>query len=161
MNSNHSLYAVTDMLVLNEKTKTWCKLPYPGHPRGCPNYGKKDICPPRAPDVRDVFDFNMHLSFVVVRFDLEAHVQKMHERLPHWSERQCRNLLYWQSSVTGTLKSTVKDLFRDGSITTYVPEAMGVDVFETCKRLGIPIERNPVKYVHKVALVGRPKNETR
>jgi hypothetical protein len=42
---------------------------------------------------------------------------------------------------------------------TYVPEAMGVDVFETCFRLGVPIERSPIKYVHKIALVGRSKRK--
>jgi hypothetical protein len=40
---------------------------------------------------------------------------------------------------------------------SFIPEAMGVDVFETCKVIGLPIERNPQHYVHKIALVGRPK----
>jgi hypothetical protein len=160
-----SLYVVTDKLVVNPETKVWCKLPYPGHPNGCPNYGKKDVCPPRAPGVKEFFDFSLSLFFVVVKFDLEEHVKKMHERLPHWSERQCRNLLYWQPSVMKKLRGLVDDTFHlpDMNVfndkVTYVPEAMGVDVFETCFRLGVPIERSPIKYVHKIALVGRSKRK--
>jgi hypothetical protein len=26
-----------------------CRLPYPNHPKGCPNYGKRALCPPKAP----------------------------------------------------------------------------------------------------------------
>lgn len=73
-----SLHVIDDKLVVNEKAKTWCCLPYPDHPKGCPNYGKSPLCPPQAPDVREYFDFDLHLYFVVVKFDLQAHVDKMH-----------------------------------------------------------------------------------
>lgn len=165
----NSLYVVTDNLILNEKAKIWCKLPYPSHPHGCPNYGKKDICPPRAPDVRDVLDFNESMFFVVIRFDIGEHARRMKEKHPGWTDRQAHCLLYWQPKVVKALHEEVgRRAFVVDSlsnkithIVTYVPEAMGVDVFGTCKLLGIPIERNPIKYVHKVALVGRPRNETR
>jgi len=53
------------------------------------------------------------------------------------------------------LREKVEGLFvGDNFKVTYIPEAMGVDVFETCKNVGIPIERNPQHYVHKIAMVG-------
>ena len=37
----------------------WCMLPYPNHPKGCPNHGQKSHCPPFAPIAYDFFDFNI------------------------------------------------------------------------------------------------------
>ncbi|KKK81159.1 hypothetical protein LCGC14_2816310, partial [marine sediment metagenome] len=30
---------VTNDLIIDHRAREWCKLPYPNHPRGCPNYG--------------------------------------------------------------------------------------------------------------------------
>jgi len=54
------------------------------------------------------------------------------------------------------LKRVVEEEYPNCKV-TYIPEAMGVNVFETCKKLDIPIERYPIRYVHKIALVERPK----
>ena len=31
-----------------KRTRLWCQLPYPNHPKGCPNYSKNPNCPPLA-----------------------------------------------------------------------------------------------------------------
>jgi len=82
----------------------------------------------------------------------------MKEKLPHWTERQCRNLLYWQPTVKKELRRVVEEEYPDCKV-TYIPEAMGVNVFLTCQKLGIPIERNPQHYVHKIAMVERVKRQ--
>ncbi len=48
-------------LVTSPNTGAWCRLPYPGHTNGCPNYNNAAACPPVAPQVRDFFDLEKPL----------------------------------------------------------------------------------------------------
>ena len=36
-------------VVVDYRARDWCRLPYPDHPRGCPNFGRRADCPPMAP----------------------------------------------------------------------------------------------------------------
>ena len=91
-------------IVISEEARNglWCTLPYPNHKKGCPNYGKKDYCPPFAPRFEDITIDPYYL--VIETFNLEKHANRMRERHPKWTERQCRNLLYWQGGVRKRLK---------------------------------------------------------
>ena len=40
-----------------------------------------------------------------------------------------------------------------------IPEANGVDIFKTCKNLGIILDRNPQKIIWKVMIIGKPLTE--
>jgi hypothetical protein len=40
----------------------------------------------------------------------------------------------------------------------YKPEGNGVNVFETCRKIGLILERNPKKFVWKVAIIGKKLN---
>ena len=148
---------LTNKLRINLKARDWCRLPYPDHPHGCPNYGKKDVCPPTAPLITDFIDVSDQVGLVYVRFDLEAWAAKMKKRHMNWSERQCRNLLYWQGAVNAYLYTKLLSFTPIDRIYTMCPEAMGVNIISTLKRAGVPIELKPKKYVHKVALFGFPK----
>lgn len=134
----------------------WCKLPYPNHPRGCPNYGKKKTCPPNSKSFEDLV---RPPFFLVIRpFNLEAHARRMKERHPEWSDRQCRNLLYWQKKVDKELREEATAFIEsrdDDLVLLETPEANGVDVFKTCKNVGIILERNPRKIVKKIMIVGK------
>ncbi|MCJ7771009.1 hypothetical protein MUP37_05465, partial [Candidatus Bathyarchaeota archaeon] len=44
-----------------------------------------------------------------------------------------------------------------GYVLVEVPEATGVQVFETCELAGIFLERNPQKIVWKAMIIGRKK----
>ena len=48
------LLDVTGTLVIDGQTRESCRLPYPGHPHGCPNYGRGDECPPKVSVVSEV-----------------------------------------------------------------------------------------------------------
>lgn len=148
----------TGRLVINMKAREWCKLPYPGHPKGCPNYGKKAICPPRIHTVDRVFDLEGPHWFVIEEFDLGAHAKRMKGKNPEWSERQCRCVLYWQAGVKKRLRERTKFemVGRPGTISTDCPEAMGINVILTLRRLGVPIKTKPNQTVYKVALMGYP-----
>ncbi len=144
-----------DHLCVDLKTREWCKLPYPGHPKGCPNYNKKNICPPIVGIVDDIFDLSKPHWFAIVKFDLKAHVDRMLLKHPNWSEKQCRCVLYWQQTVNKNLREYSEKFVSEmpGTIYTTCPEAMGVHVFYTFKKLGLEIKRNP-DIVNKVALIG-------
>lgn len=144
-------------VIIDYRSRAWCKLPYPNHPKGCPNLGKKDSCPPEA----SLFERMVKPPFtlVAVRFDLGAHTRRMKERHPDWSDRRARCLLYWQKKVNKRLKEVCERAFSDieNVKILYSPEANGVHVFGTCRNIGLILERNPKKIVWKVAIIGIKK----
>jgi predicted metal-binding protein len=148
-----------DKLVVQEAVRDWCMKPYPGHPRGCPNYGRRGCCPPAAPMLGEFFDLSKSVCFVIAKFDLAEHAADMRRRHPHLSERQARCCLYWQNRVRKELrKATCKLMVHSGySAITDIPEAMGLNLFRTMHNLGFKLERNPKQYVHKIAMLGATK----
>ena len=97
----------------------------------------------------------------IVRFDLGEHAREMLRKHPDMTDRQTRNVLYWQSSVNKQLAEhaqwVINEYFGHGyAIFTICPEAMGVQVIKTAQRSGLPIEPRPRDMVHKIALVGYP-----
>lgn len=143
-------------LRINYKAREWCKLPYPDHPKGCPNYGKKPTCPEQAPLIEDFIDLSKPKIIIAVEFDLAHHIGKMRSRHPDWSDRQLRCLLYWQGSVNKELRLLIKAVQGLNGLLkiTTCPEAMGVNVIETAKRVGLPIELKPQSKVFKIAIGG-------
>lgn len=148
--------------VLDERAcGEWCRLPYPGHPRGCPNYGKKDGCPPDARSLSDLLVGGGPVWAVWNRFDLAAHAARMLERHSGWSRRQARCVLYWQPGARKQLRVRIQDWlgrFRLGGPWQLVgnPEAAGVDVSATMKQVGLHLLWPPERYAYQIVLVGRP-----
>lgn len=138
-------------IVTTNCTDKWCKLPYPNHKKGCPNYGKKE-CPPKASFFENII--SPPFKLIAVRFDLEEHAKKMKEKHPDWSDKKARCLLYWQKGVDKKLKQECEKI-ADNNIILYRPEAHGVNLFATCKNIGLVLEKNPKKYVWKMAIIGK------
>jgi hypothetical protein len=138
---------------IRARNGTWCSSPYPGHKRGCPNIKKG--CLRKTPDFAEFPARNWYA--VIEEFDLAAHAKKMKEAHPDWSERQCRNPLYWQGGVRKRLrdKAAACAIVHNGDYILEIPEACGVDVFATMAKVGIVLERVPQKVI-KVMLVGTP-----
>ncbi|MFB6215773.1 MAG: hypothetical protein ABEJ72_02225 [Candidatus Aenigmatarchaeota archaeon] len=148
-----------DELVINRDAKKWCNLPYPDHEDGCPNYGEKEVCPPNAPDIEEFIDMDREKWFVVGKFDIGKFEERMGERHPDWSSKKKRCNLYWQKSVKKKIRNVVEEFkaSKDGEfVSTELPEALGVQVFATARNMGIPIKKDPDKYIYKISLVGRP-----
>jgi len=161
------IIGVTNQLVFDKRTREWCKMPYPGHPKGCPNYDTRDTCPPRAPMVYDYFDLSKPHWFAIVRFDLATYAAGLKEKHPDWSDKKCRCCRYWQNTPRKELreiagpfinkmnfKSNFSEIDNDLFGFHLIPEAMGVNVFRTCRRIGISLRKTPKEIVHKVALIG-------
>lgn len=158
------IYKINEILEIDHRCRGYCTKPYPGHPKGCPNFFKHSECPPKIDVVENIFDLNKDLFFIIEEFDLKTHTEKMKLKHPEWSSSQLKNLLYWQGGVRKKLKEkTIKFIQeKDNSmIYTLLPEAMGVMVINTALKLGIPIEIRPKNKVIKIALVGysKQKNE--
>ncbi|MEN6440913.1 MAG: hypothetical protein ABFD97_20275 [Syntrophobacter sp.] len=143
-------------LVLNKKVGLWCRLPYPGHPKGCPNYNKHDRCPPNARKLEYFFDMDLKLYLVHSEFDLQAHAEAMKIKHPEWTDRQCRCVLYWQSRSRKQLIDRILESIPEGQkvIFSTCPEGMGVNVFATAKLAGLTLDKTRhLKMCRHVALV--------
>jgi predicted metal-binding protein len=155
--------------VIDLSMRDLCKRPYPGHPRGCPNYGKRATCPPRAPLLGDAYVLQAPCFLVVNEFDLSAHVRRMRRRHPGWSDRQLRCCLYWQGTARKQLRDKVRRALLEAQrysirergvwSVEYVPEAMGMNVTATCAQIGIDLEWPPERVVRQVAFIGLRRSE--
>jgi len=129
----------------------WCCTPYQNHPNGCPNFVKG--CTKKRPDFKDIA--NKYDWFAITEtFNLKAHAEKMKAKHPQWTERQCRNPLYWQGTVRANLRN--KTITMEGDIVLDIPEACGINVFETMANVGVTLKRKP-DIVTKVMIVGKMK----
>ncbi len=141
------------VVVYDKKARgIYCKLSYPDHPDGCPN---TSVCIAKHPDFLTFKGFRWFA--VIEEFDLKVYAQAMGQKHPGWSERQCRNLLYWQGGVRSRLLDKAIHFRCIGDVILTIPEACGVHVFETMARVGVAIQRNP-DVVRKVMLIGRPSD---
>lgn len=146
------------ILEIDYRVRKFCKLPYPGHKNGCPNYGNSANCPPIVGLVEEIYDLDKPHYFLYYIFDIAAHVEVMKVRHPEWTDRQLRNCLYWQGTVRKGLTILSKRIVKgSGRIYTLIPEAMGVHVFKTMENLGIHLQRVNHSIIYKVALIGYPK----
>ncbi len=155
--------------VIDLSVRELCVRPYYHHKQGCPNYGNRNACPPKAPLLSEFFNLNFPVMAVWVEFNLEQHKQKMKNKYPQWSEHQAECCLYWQPKVNKKLKANVEchlssyGFFRGSHIklptpcilkATYCPEAMGVNVTETMRGIGVILEWPPKIIVRKIAFIG-------
>lgn len=135
-----------------------CQRPYPNHKKGCPNYNQRGICPPGAS--RWTPGLIAERDFVAIwnAFDFGGHVARMQEKHPDWSQRQLECCLYWQGTARRQLREEANlFLFRSNLLlkdvpVEYIPEAHGVNVTETMRRIGIELEWPPKTTTYQIAL---------
>ena len=93
--------------VIDESVLQLCTRPYYNHKKGCPNFGKRDTCPPKAPMLYNFFDTSKPILAVWQAFNLESHRERMAVKHPKWSRRQLDCCLYWQGTVRKDLKRNI------------------------------------------------------
>lgn len=144
-------------VVVNYNARSWCKLPYPNHPKGCPNYNKLNTCPPKSPLFESIA--KPPYIIVAVKFNLKEHIKKMKSKHPDWSNKRLKCVLYWQKKVDKYLKEISEKTASKikNSIIIYRPEAYGVDMFKTCKKIGITLEKDPKEFIWKMSIIGTVK----
>lgn len=142
--------------IIQTSVRGLCCSPYPNHPKGCPNYGKKISCPPTVPCFEDIFDLTKICFAIWTTFPFGEHVDKMRRLHPNWSERQLTCCLYWQGTARKHLKTEIcmfKKLHPDYAITT-CPEAMGINVTATMAAINEYLEWPPKTTTYQIALAG-------
>ena len=145
-------------LVFGPRVRRLCRMPYPGHPRGCPNYGKRPACPPTAPAISATLDLGYPVYAIWNAFDLASHAKRMRRRHPNWSERQVYCCLYWQPRARKQLRQHIAEFLRahKGLHIIKTPEAQGVNVTETMRCIGLELEWPPRQIAYQVAIAGNP-----
>ncbi|KKK63597.1 hypothetical protein LCGC14_2992670 [marine sediment metagenome] len=148
-----------EVVLLDTPTAALCRLVYPGHPKGCPNLGKVDRCPPKAP----LYNSGDYFTIAAVQYDLAARAAQLKALHPEWTDRQCRCCLYWQGSVRKALREWIKKIPTTrrsyvqrafGLDVDETPEAKGANVFAMMEKCGHPMERQqPLHTVWKVAFL--------
>lgn len=143
-------------IITSRKTGEWCKRPYPNHPKGCPNYGREG-CPPDAPFIAEIMDLRRPIYIAFSEFYLPAHVEKMKKTHPNWTERQLKNVLYWQNTSRKQMRQRAKlaQFLQGGDLVLTCPEAHGVNVYSTCKIAGLRLGKiKSLMTCRHIALIG-------
>jgi predicted metal-binding protein len=148
--------------VVDYAVRRLCTHPYYNHPKGCPNFGKRNTCPPQAPLIENVLDMSKKILAVWVSFNLADHRNEMRKKHPAWTRRQLDCCLYWQGRLNKRLGRLVDEQLtrymlvdnQTALVVLHVPEANGVNVTETMKQCGVELEWPPERTVVKVALIG-------
>lgn len=158
MSNTLKLYTQVVIPVMDLNIRSLCIEPYPNHPKGCPNYGQRDICPPKSKCLHEVLDMGRGILAVWARFDLGTHVKKMRKAHLHWSYRQLSCCLYWQGTVRKALRPYAAAAAESyEALLVTCPEAMGVNVTATMKNIGIELEWPPKKFTRMIYLIGVKK----
>jgi len=141
---------------LNIDSPKFCCKPYPNHPKGCPNYGKKNGCPPNVSSLNKILDFNKEVFFIYTDFDIGSHAKKMKKMHPDWSERQIYCCLYWQPKARKMQRQEEARCKKEKSIDLILtsPEAMNVNVTSLMKKVGVNLEWPPRNITRVVSLGG-------
>lgn len=144
--------------LIDEKMRGLCVRPYENHKKGCPNFGKKDGCPPRAPMLYEAIDLSQPVYVIYHKYAFGAHVARMKSIHPEWSKRQLECCLYWQGTARKGLKAAIADFkflhFGKFFYINSCPEAMGLNVTATMESIGVNLEWPPVNFTHHVAIAG-------
>lgn len=143
-------------IITSHKTGDWCQYRYPNHPKGCPNYGR-DGCPPDAPFITEVMDLRRPVYIAFSEFNLDAHAIRMQFKHPAWTERQCKNVLYWQGISRKQMRQRAKiaQFYGGGDVVLTCPEAHGVNVYATCFYSGLKLQKiKKLTTCRHVALIG-------
>lgn len=144
-------------LVINKDVGKWCQLPYPRHPKGCPNYNKKPICPPQSGSVFNYFNTNLPLYLVHSEFNLDMHGNRMKLKHPDWSPAQLYCVLYWQGISRLQLKNRAQEatLLLGTDAVSFIPEALGVNVYVSARLSGLILDRiRHLSICKHIALIG-------
>lgn len=143
--------------VVDPTLRGLCVRPYPGHPHGCPNFGKKPGCPPQTPLLTEIFDLDQPCYAIVNLFELATHIQKMKEHHPNWTQAQLSCCLYWQQTARKQLERGIAIFSQQhsGYRIERCPEAMGLNVTQTLAEAGVRMEWPPQKTALQVAFAGK------
>jgi predicted metal-binding protein len=146
-------------------TKCFCTIPYKNNKYGCPNYNKRPTCQPQAPYLESIKTEFKKFYLVYAEFDLKTYSDYIRFKHPTFTDDQTHNNRFYQNSVKKLLRieiERVKDSNRSFKILgcgsgfyndICSMEAVGINVFDTCKNNNIILDKNPKDKVVFVCLL--------
>jgi len=157
------MYAKVENIVHGKKYQNLCRTPYHNHSKGCPNYNKRIDCPPCA-RVDKVFDLNQPMYVIYTEYPVGQFAERMRVGHPEWKHtpRQWYNCIRWQGIARKQHKKDILE-FQKIFSTLHVdmnPEALGVNVTDLMKQVGIELEWNyhedhdPRRKTYRVSIAG-------
>ena len=151
-------YFVEVIPVIDFSMRKICTNPYPNHPKGCPNYGKKAGCPPQLPRIDQLLEMDISQPIYAIfnKYDFKGHCDRMRAKHPKWSKRQVECCLYWQGTARKNLRERISAFTWKHPHYSIIdcPEGAGVNITETMKMVGIELEWPPVNHTYQIALAG-------
>lgn len=137
----------------------FCLKPYPNHPKGCPNYGKKKGCPPNLPKIEELLNFNKNVYLIYTEFNIGEHARRMKKMHPDWSDKQVYCVLYWQPKARKMQRQEEEKARKEKDINLVLtsPEAMGVNIVSLMNKIGVKLEWPPRKITRLVSIGGMKK----
>jgi hypothetical protein len=131
-------------IVIDRMFQGLCCKPFHGHPKGCPNFGKKTDCPPCSLLENDFLDFTRELFVIYTAFKVGEFAEQMRQKHPQWAgfPRQWYNPRRWQPQARAMHREDIR-AFRKSYPDTMIdhgPEARGVNITELMKSIGINLD---------------------
>lgn len=151
-------------IVFERKIQGLCKMPFYGHSKGCPNFGKKEECPPGLSLIDKSLDFSSDIYVIYTEFALGEFAERMRRAHPDWNGRQCYNPRLWQPTARKMHREDVNEFLNNylGMIVNGSPEGHGVNVTDLMAKIGItlswvwPPEHRIENKTYRVSLGGLP-----
>ena len=147
----------TDVVCEARGFTRWCTMPYPRHPNGCPNFGKRPDCPPNIPYFLDIYNPSVYIASL--DFDFEPYLGTKRQIHPDWSDPALRNSRHWQNHLRAELRRHVDMALNKpellGYVAVYNPEGMCVNVHRTCENVGLQLEWPPQQHMYRIALLSK------
>lgn len=130
------------IIVYSIKIQHICRRPYYKHRKGCPNYNKKDGCPPNQLLINNALDFEKDLYVIYTEFPVGKFAKRMRIRHPGWSLRQIYNPMFWQPQARKIQRIEEAKAVEENNLTKIItsPEAHGVNITELMKNIGISLK---------------------
>ncbi|MBU0666712.1 MAG: hypothetical protein KKC26_05100 [Nanoarchaeota archaeon] len=128
----------SEIIVYDRKIQGLCKKPYHGHSKGCPNFGKKEGCPP-LPLLKDFLDLQKESYVIFTSFNVGEFAETIRLKYLDWNTRQCYNPRYWQPKARKLQRAEEKTAKENLNleVITNSPEAFGVNVTNLMKQIEI------------------------
>ena len=153
------------IIPFEKKIQSLCKIPFYGHPHGCPNYGKKESCPPNQPLIDRVLDLSHEVYVIYTKFRVGEFAERMRIMHPEWEHqpRQLYNPRRWQPIIRKEHRLEVNRFLTEHPGLTYTTysEAHGVNLSLLMHQIGIelkwewPPEHNENNEVYLISLGGK------
>lgn len=134
----------------DKKIQSLCLKTYHNHPHGCPNWGIKKGCPPKAKFFPEAFGSKARI--ISIKFPFGEYIGEKRIAHPDWTDRALANPRHWQNHLRSIFKEFYTNKLNPNDKIFTSPEGMGVNITSTCSKIGINLEWPPKKFVYQIVL---------